>query len=226
MEVAQTNEQKNLILREVGKSPTYLSLLLAARHLNNQALQPEAANAVINSALNNKNIYGADVRDYLNQAMNSLRGGEAEYTKANVWKLLEEMPKEPGFVSLFNGRDLSGWKGLVADPIKRSKMDAKTLAEAQVKADEIMRRDWQVENGEIVFVGKSYDNLTTQKKYSDFEMLVDWKIYDDGKKRRRCRYLFTRYATGANVGHGPGKSGCPGWFRWFIQQQSSPEQTT
>ncbi len=28
---------------------------------------------------------------------------------------------------MFNGKDLSGWKGLVADPIKRAQMDAATL---------------------------------------------------------------------------------------------------
>lgn len=182
MDIAQTNEQKNLILREVGRSHTYLSLLLAGKYLDDPALQEEAANAVTSIALGNKNIFGQDVRDLLNKAMGVMRGAEVEYTKANIRKLLDEMPKQPGFVSIFNGKDLTGWKGLVADPIKRAKMDAKTLAAAQQKADEQMRKDWQVKDGAIVFVGKGFDNLTTVKKYGDFEMLVDWKIFDDGKK--------------------------------------------
>ncbi|PSR57257.1 hypothetical protein AHMF7605_11050 [Adhaeribacter arboris] len=182
MDIAKTSDQKTVILREVGKSPTYLSLLLAGKYLDDPALNQVAADAVTNIALNNKNIFGQDVRDLLNKAMSAMQGAEVEYTKANIRKLLDEMPKEPGFVSMFNGTDLTGWKGLVADPIKRSKMDAKTLAAAQQKADEQMRQDWQVKNGEIVFVGKGFDNLTTVKKYADFEMLVDWKIYDDGKK--------------------------------------------
>ena len=90
-------------------------------------------------------------------------------------------PLKNGFIALFNGNDLSGWKGLVADPIKRSKMDAKTLAEAQAKADVEMRESWKVVNGELQFVGHG-DNITTLKKYGDFEMLVDWKIIDDGKQ--------------------------------------------
>lgn len=92
-----------------------------------------------------------------------------------------EMLQKEGFVPLFNGKDLKGWKGLVGDPIKRSKMDAKTLEEAQKKADAEMRDSWKVVNGELQFVGHG-NNITTVKKYGDFEMLVDWKIIDDGKQ--------------------------------------------
>lgn len=90
-------------------------------------------------------------------------------------------PLTSGFVPLFNGKDLSGWKGLVADPIKRSKMDVNTLANAQKEADDKMRESWKVVNGELQFVGHG-DNIVTTKKYGDFEMLVDWKIIDDGKQ--------------------------------------------
>ena len=83
-----------------------------------------------------------------------------------------------GFVPLFNGKDLTGWKGLVGDPIKRSRMNAKTLAEAQKKADAEMRESWKVVNGELQFTGHG-NNITTMKKYADFEMLVDWKIIDN-----------------------------------------------
>ena len=83
-----------------------------------------------------------------------------------------------GFVPLFNGKDLTGWKGLVGDPIKRSRMNAKTLTEAQKKADAEMRESWKVVNGELQFTGHG-NNITTVKKYGDFEMLVDWKIIDN-----------------------------------------------
>lgn len=89
-----------------------------------------------------------------------------------------EMLQKEGFVPLFNGKDLKGWKGLVGDPIKRSKMDAKTLAEAQKKADAEMRDGWKVVNGELQFTGHG-NNITTIKKYGDFEMLVDWKIINN-----------------------------------------------
>jgi hypothetical protein len=90
----------------------------------------------------------------------------------------ENTPPE-GFTALFDGRDLAGWKGLVADPPKRAKMSADELAAAQAKADERMREHWRVEDGTLVFDGKG-DNLCTGRDYRDFEMLVDWKIPPKG----------------------------------------------
>ena len=76
---------------------------------------------------------------------------------------------------LFNGKDLSGWKGLVGNPVSRSKMAPEELATAQAKADESMREHWAVEDGVIVFDGKG-DNLVTVEDFEDFELWVDWKI--------------------------------------------------
>ena len=84
-----------------------------------------------------------------------------------------------GFVALFNGRDLSGWKGLVASPPQRAKMDAETLASEQANADQKMRAHWKVEDGTLVFDGKG-DSLCTAKDYGDFELWVDWKILKGG----------------------------------------------
>ena len=84
-----------------------------------------------------------------------------------------------GFTALFNGKDLTGWKGLVANPEKRAKMSPEELKAAQAKADENMRAHWKVEDGVIVFDGKG-QSLCTAKDYGDFEMLVDWKIKKNG----------------------------------------------
>jgi len=84
-----------------------------------------------------------------------------------------------GFQALFNGKDLSGWKGLVEDPIKRAKLSPEELKEKQAKADESMRAHWKVVNGEIEFDGKG-QSLCTAKDYKNFEMLVDWKIPEKG----------------------------------------------
>jgi hypothetical protein len=99
---------------------------------------------------------------------------------------IKELPVEvkdnkppTGFVALFNGKNLEGWKGLLAhpndNPSKRAKLSAQELSEAQAKADERMREHWKAINGEIVFDGKG-DSLCTKKDYGNFEMLVDWKI--------------------------------------------------
>jgi len=84
-----------------------------------------------------------------------------------------------GFTTLFNGKDLTGWKGLVQDPPARAKMSAEELQQKQVDADKRMNEHWTVKDGVIEFDGKG-DSLCTIKDYADFELLVDWKIKDRG----------------------------------------------
>jgi len=85
-----------------------------------------------------------------------------------------------GFEALFNGKDLTGWKGLVDNPKLRAKMTPEELAAKQQVADEEMRAHWRVENGVLLYDGKGTGNLCTAKDYGDFELLVDWKIEKDG----------------------------------------------
>jgi outer membrane protein assembly factor BamB len=82
-----------------------------------------------------------------------------------------------GFTALFNGRDLTGWQGLVADgnPETRAALSAADLAAAQAAADERMREHWSVVDGLLRFDGRG-DNLCTVEEFGDFELLVDWKI--------------------------------------------------
>ena len=84
-----------------------------------------------------------------------------------------------GFTALFNGKDLSGWKGLVANPEKRAAMKPEELAAAQKSADDDMRAHWKIEDDTLVFDGKG-KALCTVKDYADFEMFVDWKIKENG----------------------------------------------
>ncbi len=95
------------------------------------------------------------------------------------WALAADNTPPEGFAALFNGKDLTGWKGLVANPLARAKMTPEQLAQAQKKADERMRAHWRVEDGALVFDGKG-DSLCTAKDYGDFEMYVDWKILAHG----------------------------------------------
>ncbi len=84
-----------------------------------------------------------------------------------------------GFTALFNGKDLTGWKGLVGNPKTRAKMTDEQLAAAQQKADERVKAHWNIEDGTLVFDGKD-GPLCTAKDYGDFEMFVDWKIHAGG----------------------------------------------
>src|SRR5215212_4975063 len=69
----------------------------------------------------------------------------------------DSQPPE-GFTALFNGKDLTGWKGLVKDPKQRAAMSPDELAAEQAKADQRMRDHWKAENNILVFDGKG-DNL-------------------------------------------------------------------
>jgi hypothetical protein len=96
---------------------------------------------------------------------------------AAVWA--EDNSPPEGFVALFNGKDLTGWKGLVADPPRRAAMTPDELAKAQGTADNEMRSHWKAENGVLLFDGKGLSTCTA-KDYGDFELYVDWKIEKDG----------------------------------------------
>ncbi|WP_417738702.1 3-keto-disaccharide hydrolase [Rosistilla oblonga] len=81
-----------------------------------------------------------------------------------------------GFVSLFNGQDLSGWKGLAdKNANKRRSLSGEALATAQAAADEVMQAHWSVVEGVLTYDGKG-QSLCTDKDYGDFELYVDWKI--------------------------------------------------
>lgn len=84
-----------------------------------------------------------------------------------------------GFTALFNGKDLTGWKGLLAapndNPFKRAALPAADLVAAQAKADEVMNAHWKIEDGALIFDGKG-TSLATAKNYGDFDLYVEWKI--------------------------------------------------
>ncbi|MDR1919789.1 MAG: DUF1080 domain-containing protein, partial [Tannerellaceae bacterium] len=212
MEIARTNEQKNTILRQIGRTGTFQALIFAAKFLDEKSVQQMAANAVMNIALNNAAYTGTKVRELLNKASAVLDNPDAGYQRENIKKHLESMPEEEGFVSLFNGKDLDGWKGLVENPIARAKMKPEQLAKEQAKADEQMRKDWKVVDGLLTFDGSGYDNLCTVKQYADFEMYVDWMLDPAGPEADAGIYLrgtpqvqmwdTARVRVGAQVGSG------------------------
>jgi HEAT repeat protein len=208
MDLAGTTASKNMILEETGNCPTYLALKFAAVYLDDAELQQTAARAVSSIALSDESLAGEDIRDLLNRILNILSGTESEYMKEAIRKHLDAMPTGKGFVPLFNGKDLTGWKGLVENPVVRAAMKPAVLANAQAKADTIMQNGWKVENGILVFTGHG-ENLCTAKSYGDFEMIVDWKILDDGDAGIYLRgspqvqiWDTSRRDVGAQVGSG------------------------
>ncbi|MFB2121525.1 DUF1080 domain-containing protein [Parapedobacter sp. 2B3] len=210
-DVAQTSDQRKAILQALQGQATYQALLFAGQFMDDRELGSTAVNTVMNIALENKQFYGAEVIRLLNKAIGRLSGSESSYLREAIQKHINELPKGQGYVSLFNGDNLDGWKGLVANPIARAAMDAKTLASEQVKADAVMREGWYAEDGVLHFNGHG-DNIVAAKQYGDFEMLVDWKLDKEGKDGDAGIYLrgtpqvqiwdTSRVNVGAQVGSG------------------------
>jgi hypothetical protein len=80
----------------------------------------------------------------------------------------------PGFRALFNGKDLTGWQGLVEFP-ERAKLSKEEFAAKQKEANEKYLPHWTVKDGVLYYDGKG-QSLQTIKDYRDFELWVDWKI--------------------------------------------------
>lgn len=129
-------------------------------------------------------------------------------TSMGAEQVLNKPPK--GFVALFNGKDLTGWKGLLKgpydNPSERAKLSPDRLKELQKEADDNMRAHWKVADGALVFDGKGR-SLCTDKDYSDFEMFVDWKILKDGDSGIYLRgspqvQIWDTQRPGAQVGSG------------------------
>ena len=80
-----------------------------------------------------------------------------------------------GFTALFNGKDLTGWRGgKTENPLKRLALSAEERAAQDKASVEDIHTHWRVEDGELVNDGKGL-YLTTEKDYGDFELLVDYK---------------------------------------------------
>lgn len=173
------SESLNLILTTLSRYNSFGALLFAGKYIDNSATEQAACLAIMRIATANPEFIGEPVKELLEKFIQKRTGIDAVYEKQNIAKLLSEMPDEVGYYSMFNGKDLSGWKGLVANPIARSKMSSAELAKAQEAADEQMRGGWEVRDGVLYFTGHG-NNLCTEKQYGNFEMYVDWKIEPDG----------------------------------------------
>lgn len=126
----------------------------------------------------------------------------------------------PGFVPLFNGRDLSGWRG--GDTFDHRKWLAMPAAERAAKNTEWtadMAKHWRAENGELINDGNGR-YATTEKDYGDFELLVEYRTVakaDSGIYLRGCPQVqiwdYTekeKFSLGADKGSGGLWNNSPG----------------
>lgn len=212
MPYALSSDRKNQILTELGKLKTWQTLFFVARYLDDPETSATAAKSAMYIALpsvsEKTGMYGTSVREILTKAMSKLAGQESEYDREMISKYLESMPPDEGFVSIFNGKDLTGWQGCVENPVARAKMKPAELAKKQAEADKKIMENWSVKDGCIWFNGKG-ENLCSIKEYGDFELLVDWKISKGGDSGIYLRgtpqvqiWDTSRVSVGAQVGSG------------------------
>ncbi len=208
MDDAKNPLQKKAILAEAARIPGFNSLMFVSHFLEDAELSADAATISARMALANKHLTGEAVRNVLEKALPLVRGADSAFLVTQLRPHVAAMPRDHGFVSLFNGKDLTGWKALIGNPISRAKMKPAELAAQQKAADEKAKTDWIVKDGLLVFTGHG-DNLATTKQYGDFELFVDWKITEQGDAGIYLRgtpqvqiWDTSRHDVGAQVGSG------------------------
>src|SRR5687767_15176089 len=87
-----------------------------------------------------------------------------------------------GFTNLFNGRDLTGWRGRpggggVFSPYTEAAFTPEERAAKRAEWNADRDKHWSVDTatGELVSDGEGV-HLATEKAYGDFEFKVDWKL--------------------------------------------------
>ena len=100
--------------------------------------------------------------------------------------------------SLFNGKDLTGWRGRQPNynPAEEAALSKEALAEKQAQWNAARDQHWRVDTAkaEIVSDGQN-PHLATIKDYGDFEFYVDWLMVSAERRlrglparlSRRCR---------------------------------------
>jgi len=212
MPYALSADRKNKILEETGDLETYQSLFFILKYLDDPALSATAARAVMSVALPSggsvSGMSGDIVKEILIKTAGILKGSESDYDREMINKYINAMPAGEGFKPMFNGKDLTGWHGLVENPVVRATMNSVDLAKKQAEADRKALLNWSVKDGCIWFTG-SGDNLCSVMEYGDFEMLADWRITKAGDSGIYLRgspqvqiWDTSRVDVGAQVGSG------------------------
>ena len=210
--LAANSTSTMLLIKAMGSVKNFLSFVFLSQYMENEALQTEAANALIRVALpsqgQDNGLEGDLVRDGLLKASKILSGPESEYTRIDIETYLKKMSGHPGYLPMFNGKDLFGWQGLATDPLTKATLSEGELKKLQQEADEKLKEYWSVRDNSIVFNGDG-SNLCSIKSYGSFEMIVDWRITKKGDSGLYLRgspqvqiWDTSRVEVGAQVGSG------------------------
>jgi hypothetical protein len=152
-------------------------------YLSDPDVERDAATAILNYAAKTDDRQGEIVASQVSHAL--LTRIVSEQTASRVREIVKErtmnVPPD-GYVALFNGEDLTGWQGIIADgnPAKKRQMNHKEIAKAIHESNELMRQRWSVQDGVLTFDGDGFHSIRTVEEYRNFDMMVDWKIEPGG----------------------------------------------
>jgi HEAT repeat protein len=172
-------DEKAVILDGIAAVRAPEGLETIVKFLDDPEIQVRAAKAVLRLVMPAVGYDGMTGLAAVRAMKKSLPFIDYEFDRVPAESRARELLTLEGFTPLFNGKDLSGWKGLVADPPKRAGMTPVELVRAQAEADAEMRAHWRVVEGILSFDGKG-QNICTGRDYGNFEMFVDWKIEPSG----------------------------------------------
>ncbi len=143
--------EKNMILSGLSTLHTKSALRLAASYLEESQLQERAARAIgriVRDGSEEVGLSGPEVVFYMRRVMNYIQD---PYELESMERYTEYMLRDEGFVPLFNGKDLAGWVG---DTV------------GYVAEDEKI----------VVYPDQGSGNLYTEKEYSDFILIFEFKL--------------------------------------------------
>lgn len=210
--LATTSDSRKLIIREAGGLRTFQSFAFVSAYLDDAELGSTASRSIMRLTLptadGQPGMTGQEVRKALEKVMGKLTGPDSQYDRIDVQAYLDQLPYTVGFEPLFNGKDLTGWQGLVENPIAREKLTKEELAGKQAVANAKLSESWSIKDGMICFTGTG-DNLCTKRSFGDIEMFVDYRISKDGDSGIYLRgspqvqiWDIARTDVGAQVGSG------------------------
>ncbi len=204
---------KKMVIAALGNVKTFLCYVYLKQYLDDNKLKSDAANALFKVILpsngEDNGLTGKDIKKTLKTVKELITGSDSQYFKIDIDNYITTLGDEEGFVSMFNGTDLSGWQGFITNPIKKKELSPYKLKKLQEEADKKMHENWSVKNGTIAFSGKGANLCSVRDDYGDFEMVVDWRISKKGDSGIYLRgtpqvqiWDTSRVEVGAQVGSG------------------------
>lgn len=132
-DIVKDDKQLIQVIKEIGKTPTFLSLITAGSYMDHtsSAVQQAAIQAVVQLVQATNGIAGDAVRTIVDKAIGMNKNSEAEYQKEDVMTKVNAWSKETGFVSY---ADLKALNALYKDRKGQDfelHMDRKLSADAE-----------------------------------------------------------------------------------------------